>query len=185
MKRNYWPIFFIGIFCFVFSMIIWTIKSATSIPIDLDKSFLKSYQEVDENYNTIITSNDKFLSKYDFDFFINDKKIDLSTEDIKYSQRVLEKISIHKELLKVGSNEFKLAIKDKNTGKIEDVNILLNITKSSSNNNDIIFNTNSFDKKNDFYTSKFDIKESNNWNITGTFTIDKDIGYIFIKTNAI
>ena len=35
------------------------------------------------------------------------------------------------------------------------------------------------------YLTNFDIKYENNWNITGTFTVGNDIGYIFIKTNAI
>lgn len=91
MKRNYWPLFFIGIFSFVFGMIIWTIKSATSVPVYEDNSFLKSYQEVDENYNDYMESNLKFLSKYEFEFVLNGKKVELSTQDIKYSQRVLEK----------------------------------------------------------------------------------------------
>ena len=31
----------------------------------------------------------------------------------------------------------------------------------------------------------FEIKEPNNWIITGSFTVDGIIGYIYIKTNAI
>lgn len=184
MKRNYWPLFFIGIFSFVFGMIIWTIKSATSVPLNPDKSFLKTYQEVDENYNNIITSNVNFVNKYEIDFFLNDKKINLTIDDIKYSQRVLEKISTHKDLLKVGSNVFTLSIKNKDNKKLENVNIVLNVTKSSTNDSDVIFNNNSFELIDGVYTSTFEIKEENNWNITGSFTIGEDTGYIFVKTNA-
>lgn len=185
MKRNYWPLFFIGIFSFVFAMIIWTIKSASSVPIHPDKSFLESYQEVDKNYNKMMESNYNFLAKYDFEFYVNNKKVDLSTDDIKYSQRVLEKISQHKDLLKVGKNQFNLSIVDKKTSKKQVVDIMLNVTKSSSNDSDIIFNSNSFENNNDIYSSSFEIKESNNWNITGRFKINDEIGYIYIKTNAI
>ena len=73
-KRNYWPLFFIGIFSFVFSMIIWTIMSAVSVPVIEDRSFMKKYQDVDENYNNMMDSNSLFLSKYDFEFYVNDKK---------------------------------------------------------------------------------------------------------------
>ena len=34
-------VFFIGIFSFVFSMIIWTIMSAVSVPVIEDRSFMK------------------------------------------------------------------------------------------------------------------------------------------------
>ena len=100
MKRNYWPIFFIGIFTFVFSMIVWTVKSAVSLPVIEDHSFMKKYQDVDENYNDMMTLNNIFLSKYNLELNVNDKKFDLTTSDIKYSQRVLEKYSEHKDVLK-------------------------------------------------------------------------------------
>ena len=74
MKRNYWPLFFIGIFGFTFAMIIWTIKSAVSLPVVEDKSFMKKYQDVDDHFNEMMDSNKLFLSKYDFELILNDKK---------------------------------------------------------------------------------------------------------------
>ena len=86
MKKNYWPLFFIGIFGFVFSMIVWTIVKTTSIPIIEDKSFMKKYQDVDENYNKMMDSNALFLSKYNFELSINDKIFGLTTDDMKLAQ---------------------------------------------------------------------------------------------------
>ncbi|WP_419673186.1 hypothetical protein [Aliarcobacter butzleri] len=115
MKRNYWPLFFIGIFSFVFSMIIWTITKAVSVPTVEDRSFMKKYQDVDEHFNVMMESNQKFLSKYNFEMYLNDKEFDLTTEDIKYSQRVIEKYSENKNLLKIGQNNIKIVITDKVT----------------------------------------------------------------------
>ena len=83
MKRNYWPLFFIGIFGFTFAMIIWTIKSAVSLPVVEDKSFMKKYQDVDDHFNEMMDSNKLFLSKYDFELTLNGKVFPLTTEDIK------------------------------------------------------------------------------------------------------
>ena len=47
MKRNYWPIFFIGIFTFVFSMIVWTVKRAVNLNVIENNSLIKKYQDVD------------------------------------------------------------------------------------------------------------------------------------------
>ena len=185
MKRNYWPLFFIGIFSFVFSMIIWTIVSASKVPVIEDHSFMKKYQDVDENYNNMMDSNSLFLSKYDFEFYVNDKKFDLTTEDIMYSQRVLEKFSKHKNLLKVGQNSLKAIVYDKTTNEKKDVIIELVVTKSNSNSSDLIINNNNLRNDDKIYNTIFEIKEANNWNITGSFKIDENIGYIFIKTNAI
>ena len=187
MKRNYWPLLFIGIFGFTFSMIVWTVKSAINVPVIEDHSFMKKYQDVDENYNIMMDSNSLFKSKYNVEFDVNNKKFDLTTEDIKYSQRVIEKISLHKNLLKIGNNSLKLIITDKINNEKKDVNINIVITKSISNDSDKILTNNDFmtDDNDKIYTSSFEIKDENNWIITGTFEVDGIIGYIYIKTNAI
>lgn len=185
MKRNYWPLFFIGIFGFTFAMIIWTIKSAVSLPVVEDKSFMKKYQDVDDHFNEMMDSNKLFLSKYDFELTLNGKAFPLTTEDIKYSQRVIEKISQHKDILKVGNNDMKIIISDKITKNKKDATIELVITKVMSNESDIILRNENFQNSNGVNNSTFELKEANNWIITGSFTVDGIIGYIYIKTNAI
>ena len=184
-KRNYWPLFFIGIFSFVFSMIIWTIMSAVSVPVIEDRSFMKKYQEVDENYNNMMDSNSAFLDKYSFELYLNEKKFDLSTTDMMYAQRVIEKHSKHKDSLKVGENSLKIVIIDKQTNEKKDVDVSLIVTKSIADDSDIVLNSEKFLNDNKIYSTKFEIKESNNWIISGSFKVGENIGYIFIKTNAI
>lgn len=185
MKRNYWPLFFIGIFSFVFSMIIWTIMSAVSVPVIEDRSFMKKYQDVDENYNNMMDSNSAFLDKYSFELYLNEKKFDLSTTDMMYAQRVIEKHSKHKDSLKVGENSLKIVIIDKQTNEKKDVDVSLIVTKSIADDSDIVLNSEKFINDNKIYSTKFEIKESNNWIISGSFKVGENIGYIFIKTNAI
>ena len=185
MKRNYWPLFFIGIFGFTFAMIIWTIKSAVSVPVIEDKSFMKKYQDVDDNYNTMMDSNKLFSSKYDLELTLNGKVFPLTTEDIKFSQRVIEKYSPHKNLLKVGNNSLKVVIIDKNTNEKKDAIINLTISKTISADSDQLLTNENFTNSDKIYTSNFEIKESNNWIITGDFIVDGINGYIYIKTNAI
>lgn len=185
MKRNYWPLFFIGIFSFVFSMIIWTIMSAVSVPVIEDRSFMKKYQDVDENYNNMMDSNSAFLDKYSFELYLNEKKFDLSTTDMMYAQRVIEKHSKHKDSLKVGENSLKIVIIDKQTNEKKDVDVSLIVTKSIADDSDIVLNSEKFLNDNKIYSTKFEIKESNNWIISGSFKVGENIGYIFIKTNAI
>ena len=185
MKRNYWPLLFIGIFSFTLVMIIWTIRSAINVPVIEDQSFMKKYQEVDDNYNNMMDSNTLFNSKYNLEFFINDREFDLTTEDIKFSQRVMEKFSDHKNLLKIGENSLKLIVRDKVTNEKKDVLINLTLSKAISNDSDKILNNENFINEEKIYSSKFEIKEENNWIITGDFIVDGINGYIYIKTNAI
>jgi hypothetical protein len=185
MKRNYWPLFFIGIFGFVFSMIVWTVKSAVSVPIIEDKSFMKKYQDVDDEYNKMMESNILFLSKYNFELSVNEKVFPLTTDDIKLAQRVIEKYSKHKDILKVGQNSLKIIITDKITNEKKDVNIELIVSKTISADSDMILKNENFESNDKIYNAKFELKEVNNWIITGSFKVDGIVGYIYIKTNAI
>lgn len=185
MKRNYWPLLFIGIFGFTFAMIVWTIISASSVPVIEDYSFKKKYQDVDENYNNMMDSNALFQSKYNFELQINDKSFPLTTEDIRYSQRVIEKYSLNKNLLKVGNNILKVIVLDKTTNEKKDVLIDLTLSKTISDDSDKVLTSDDFKNEDKTYISSFEIKEENNWIITGSFIVDGITGYIYIKTNAI
>lgn len=185
MKRNYWPLFFVSIFSFTFAMIVWTIYSAVKVPVNEDDTFLRSYQDVDNNFNEIITSNKDFLNKYDFKIILNDKKFDLGMKDIYLSQRVLEKKSNHRDILHTGKNSVKILISDKNGNFIKDVMINFRVTKATNNNNIIDVENEQFLKNTDSYLTSVEIPKKGNWNIIATFEIDSSKGYLFIKTNAI
>lgn len=185
MKRNYWPLFFIGIFGFVFSMIVWTVKSAVSVPVIEDRSFMKKYQDVDEHYNEMMTSNAVFSSKYNFELSVNEKIFGLTTDDIKLAQRVIEKYSEHKDILKIGQNSLKIIVTDKITNEKKDIIIELVISKTISADSDMILKNENFTANDKIYNSTFELKEENNWIITGSFIVDGITGYIYIKTNAI
>ena len=184
-KRNLWPLFFIGIFSFTFSMIIWTIMSSKKINIEEDESFMQKYQDIDANYNNIMISNMKFLNKYDFVLTLNGKEFPLSIEDIKYSQRVLKLKSEHKDILKIGANDLSIKVTNKNTNEIQNLEFNIKITKSNTKLDDIYLKDENFRFINQNYETNFEIKDENNWNITGTIKTADEIGYIFIKTNAI
>ena len=183
-NRNYWPLFFIGIFSFVFSMIIWTIYKATQAPVIEDKSFMQKYQYVDDNYNNMINSNFDFLKKYNLELDLNGKFFPLTTDDIKYGQRVIEKYSKHKDNLKVGNNTLNIYVADKNSNQKVPVEIDLIITKTMSDESDINLKNDNFNNIENTYSSTFELKEPTNWIITGSFKVEDNIGYVFIKTNA-
>lgn len=183
-KRNYWPLYFIAIFAFTVYMIIWTIYKATQVPVVEDRSFMQKYQYVDENYNNIMTSNINFLEKYSLELDLNGKIFPLTTEDIKYGQRVIEKYSNHKDVLKVGENSLKISVLNKITEEIVPINIDLLITKTMSDDSNLNLKDENFTKDKNIYTTNFSLNEETNWIITGSFKVEDETGFIFIKTNA-
>ena len=183
-KRNYWPLYFIAIFAFTVYMIIWTIYKATQAPVVEDRSFMQKYQYVDENYNNIMTSNINFLEKYSLELDLNGKIFPLTTEDIKYGQRVIEKYSNHKDVLKVGENSLKILVLNKTTKEIIPLSIDLLITKTMSDDSNVNLKDENFTKDKNIYTTNFSLNEETNWIITGSFKVEDETGFIFIKTNA-
>lgn len=183
-KRNYWPLYFIAIFAFTVYMIIWTIYKATQVPVVEDRSFMQKYQYVDENYNNIMTSNINFLEKYSLELDLNGKIFPLTTEDIRYGQRVIEKYSNHKDVLKVGENSLKISVLNKITKEIVPINIDLLITKTMSDDSNLNLKDENFTKDKNIYTTNFSLNEETNWIITGSFKVEDETGFIFIKTNA-
>ena len=183
-KRNYWPLYFIAIFAFTVYMIIWTIYKATQVPVVEDRSFMQKYQYVDENYNNIMTSNINFLEKYSLELELNGKIFPLTTEDIRYGQRVIEKYSNHKDVLKVGENSLKILVLNKTTKEIIPLSIDLLITKTMSDDSNVNLKDENFTKDKNIYTTNFSLNEETNWIITGSFKVENETGFIFIKTNA-
>ena len=183
-KRNYWPLYFIAIFAFTVYMIIWTIYKAMQAPVVEDRSFMQKYQYVDENYNNIMTSNINFLEKYSLELDLNGKIFPLTTEDIKYGQRVIEKYSNHKDVLKVGENSLKISVLNKITKEIVPINIDLLITKTMSDDSNLNLKDENFTKDKNIYITNFSLNEETNWIITGSFKVEDETGFIFIKTNA-
>jgi len=186
MKRNYWPLFFIGVFSLAFSLIIWTIYSAIKVPVNKDETFLKPYHDLDKNYNSIIASNKNFLKKINFRILLNTKEFHLIISDIFLSQRAIGKQSKHKNILKSGKNKILIDLKDKISNKVvENLHLNLRISKPTSHSHTIDFNSKDFKFEDGKYVLEFELPLKGNWNIEAIFKAKKQMGYFYIKSNAI
>lgn len=186
MKRNYWPLFFIGIFSFVFSMIIWTIYSASQVPVHKDETFLSTYHDVDTNYNKFINSNNEFNKKFDLKVKINDKDFGLVFKDMFLGQRVIEKKSNHRDIFSLGKNSIVVSIEEKNSKQlIKNIDIELRVSRPTNHDNTMDFTQADFKTENGVNSLNVDLPLKGNWNITGQFKVGNDIGYFYIKSNAI
>ena len=182
-KYKLWLAFFFFIFGMTFSMIIWTVKSAVDTPVYEDKSFLSSYQDVDENYNQMMEANHKFNQRYETQVRINDKTMGMEVSDLRYGQRSLKKMSNNQNMLHVGDNEITLSIMDRETHQpVTDAKIAFQVTRAIEDMYDI--NLNDFKIENHSYRATAPIKKAGNWNIMGKVMVGEDTGYLYIKTNT-
>jgi len=182
-KYHFWLAFFFFIFGMTFSMIVWTVKSAVNTPVYEDRSFMTSYQDVDDNYNQMLVSNTKFNAKYNSTVTINNKTLGMELSDLLYGQRSLKKMSTNQKILKIGENKFSLIIKDKeHNSVVKNAKVEFQVTRAIEDMYDI--NLNDFKFNNGEYSTVATIKKEGYWNIIARVTIADDIGYLYIKTNT-
>ncbi len=182
-KYQLWLAFFFFIFGMTFSMIVWTVKSAVNTPVYEDKSFMTSYQDVDENYNQMVISNAKFNNKYHTEVNINGKKVGMELNDLLYGQRSLEKKSTNQNMLLKGDNKISVSIKDKKSNTpVTNANVKFQITRAIADMDDI--NLDTFKLENNTYSTTAKIEKIGHWNIIAKITIADDVGYLYIKTNT-
>lgn len=184
IKKYHWLLLtFFFIFAFTFSMIVWTVKSAVETPVYEDRSFMASYQDVDDNFNKIMLGNHKYNSKYETKITINGRSVGMEVSDLLYGQRSLEKKSTNQSMLMVGDNSISIEISDRETSTaVSDANISFQITKAIEDMYDINLNDFKFDSG--VYSSVAKVDKQGNWNIIGKVIVGDDVGYLYIKTNT-
>jgi len=182
-KYHFWLAFFFFIFGITFAMIVWTVKSAVNTPVYEDRSFMTSYQDVDDNFNKMVISNAKFNTKYNCIIYINNHSTGMELSDLLYGQRSLEKMSKNQKLLVLGKNEISLSITEIKTSKvIKSAKIKFQVTRAIEDMLDV--DLNNFKFTNNIYLSSLNITKDGYWNIIGKVIIGDDIGYLYIKTST-
>jgi len=82
-KANYWPHAIVLAIFGVAGLCVWTVNIAVNNPVELDSFYFDSYQNVEQNYNDIINSQEAFDAKYDVILPAKDLKIGKNTIMIK------------------------------------------------------------------------------------------------------
>jgi len=163
------------------ALIWWTVYMTLQSDVgkDNDNAFLSNYHNIDDNYNKIIDENNKFSTKYNVLFTINEEKIiGLTVNDIYLSQRMMKERKVRKNMLKVGKNNLSVIIQDKNGNIIKDKTVNILVTKNTTHEEDVNLEYINEDSK------SFEITSKGYWNITGTVQTNGSKGSFYIKTNA-
>ena len=157
-KANYWPHSIVLAIFGVAGLCVWTVKMAVNNPVELDSFYFDSYQNVEQNYNDIITKQKAF--------------------DAKYS------VEIPKDNFTIGMNTLVLGVNEIESAKaIDDANISLVITRPDTQRFDK--KPKLISVKNGLYTfENFDIQKLGRWQIMSKVTIGKLITFKKLEVNA-
>ncbi len=152
---NYWPYAIVGMILTVVVLGIWTIKVAVSNPVQVERSYMMSYQDVDENINEILAKQRAFEAKYNIDLSQN--------------------------RLKIGQNRVKIVLMDKAGNPVESAKIVAIVTRPTTLKEDIELKN--FESRHGEYLSEpFELKRQGRWNIEVKVVIGEDVGFKTYKT---
>jgi len=114
-EKTYWPHMIVGFLMMAITLGYWTIRSASSMPVQESNTLMQKYQMVDININDILTKREAFDKNFKIDL-VDVKRI-VVTNNI-HSNR----IQLNPVELTVGENNFNFIINSKNNSNIEILN---------------------------------------------------------------
>lgn len=128
-NKTYWPHMIVGFLFIGLTMGFWTIKSASSMPVERENAYMMAYQDADKNFNEIQEAQAKFNSKYTIKL-LNAKivHIDDNNNSRKY----------HNDPIELAQNSsIKYDIIDKNGKSVtDDLNVTFLLTRPQTDKED-------------------------------------------------
>jgi len=129
-QKTYWPHMIVGFLLLAFTLSFWTVKSASSIPVQESNNYMMKYQQADININEILESKALFDQNYKIEL-VETQTMVMELENAKRAKK--EKVV---ELSK-GNNTFYYSVKD-NKGMIQnDANVTFLLTRPHTRSEDM------------------------------------------------
>ncbi len=158
-KKSFWPYGIIISILLIASACAYNVYIAMQLPVEYDTYFLTKKQDLDDNINDLLASQEKFNNKY--------------SVDVKY------------EKFKPKNNEIKIKITDKKTSQIiNNAKFELLITRPDVSKFDIKPNFTGI--KDGYYTfESFNVDKKGRWQILFKATIGQLTSFVKLETYAV
>jgi hypothetical protein len=130
-KKSYWPHMIVGFLLVGITLGYWTVKSATSVPVQESNDYMMKYQQADMHINDILTKKAAFEKQYT----ISIVDVDTGVNRIENSKVAKNETSV---LLKPGKNSFHYQVRKKDKSAVEDANVTFLLTRPHTDREDIV-----------------------------------------------
>ena len=139
-KKTYWPHMILGFLTIGLTLGYWTVKSASSIPVQEVNDYMMKYQQADIHINDILEKKVLFDKSYN----INILDVQTMVEELENTKRAKEEQVV---LLHEGNNTFTYSVSKKDGSLVTDANVTFLLTRPHTKNEDV-FRENIKAKKN-------------------------------------
>ena len=130
-EKTYWPHMILGFLALGITLSYWTVKSATSMPVQESNEYMMKYQQADMNINEIL--NKKALFEQSYTIEIMDAKIVM--QEIENTKRAKAE---HSVVLTQGKNSFTYRVTNKNNIFVNDANVTFLLTRPHTVKEDVL-----------------------------------------------
>ena len=130
-KKTYWPHMILGFLSIGFTLSYWTVKSASSMPVQESNNYMLKYQQADININEILKRKKLFDKSYIIEI-MDAKTIVL---DIENAKRVKDERTV---LLQKGINSFTYRVRSKEGALKNDANVTFLLTRPHRRQEDLL-----------------------------------------------
>ncbi len=121
-KKTYWPHMILGFLMLAIVLGYWTVKTASSMPVQETNDYMMKYQESDININEILVSKQKFDKNYLIELI--DVETMVMTDNIHSNRPQPNPVK-----LAMGANHFSYSVTDKAGEVVNDANVSFLLTR--------------------------------------------------------
>lgn len=168
-KKTYWPHMIVGFFILGITLGYWTVKSASSMPVQESNNFMMKYQLADIHINDIMEKKIAFDKEYTIELL--GKETMVMTDNIHSNRIQKDPVKLSK-----GENGFTYTVTKKNGTVVTDANVTFLLTRPHTRVDD--FMVESVPYNNGEYAVKgIEITKPGRYTLQLRAAIDNKIGY--------
>lgn len=131
-EKTYWPHMILGFLIIGITLGYWTVKSASSMPVQESNEYMLRYQTAEMNINEIMEKKIEFDKNYNIN--IVGVKTMVMTDNVNSNRPQPNPVELHK-----GVNEFTYEITTKNGSSVSDANVTFLLTQPHSRKEDKLY----------------------------------------------
>jgi hypothetical protein len=166
-EKTYWPYMIVGFLMVGITLSYWTVKSASSIPVQESNNYMMKYQQADININEILKRKALFDSQYKIKL-VDAKKAILELENTKRAKS--EEVIV----LTKGNNSFSYIIE--NVQDVSKVKVTFLLTRPHSRSEDFLIDNVLFEKGK-YIVSNLSVQKAGRYILQLKVKIGDAIGY--------
>lgn len=168
-KKTYWPHMIVGFLALALTLSFWTVKSASSLPVQESNTYMLKYQMADTNINEITERKIAFDKAYDIR--ILGVEMMVMTDNINSNRPQPNVIKLSQ-----GANQFTYEVVTKDGKTVADANVTFLLTQPHSRREDKVF-TDIPHKEGKYQIEGVEIQKAGRYTLQMRAEVEDTMGY--------